>query len=77
MARPEKMPDVVFIGPTKRRAKFSYVVFQVLSRDAKGIVRDLKLIQPHETVELEGGEDFMTGYIPHHMTKPDSKYAPK
>lgn len=39
-------------------------VLQCMSRDAAGRPRELRLIQPDETVELQGGEAFFVVYAP-------------
>ena len=69
MAKPERMPEIVFIGPTKKRAKFKHVVFLVKSREG-GVPRELVLLRDDESVDLEQGMEFMTGYVPEFMTRP-------
>lgn len=65
-----QMPDIVFVGPPQARQKFKYVVFKVDRRGDGEIPRKLTLVLDHETIDLQGGEEFMTGYIPAHMLKP-------
>lgn len=66
MAKKRQMPDLVFIGPPNQRAAFKYVVFKVEERQ-DGLPRKLTLILDDETVHIEEGMEFMTGYIPKHM----------
>ena len=62
------LPEILV--PFKGGDRYKLVVFKVLSVDPLGIPNRLQLILDHQTVELKGDEEFMTGYIPLHMTKP-------
>jgi len=45
-------------------------VFQILSEDALGRPKDLKMIHEEETVHLDGGEKFLVSYVLELFTKP-------
>lgn len=66
MAKKKAMPPVLFVGPSpKNRQKFKYVLFRVISKNADGVPEDLVLMHDEEQpIDIEGGEEFMTGYIP-------------
>lgn len=46
-------------------------VFQILSKDEFGRPKDTKMIHDEETVHLEGGEEFMVGYMLKIFTEPN------
>lgn len=64
MSKNKGYPPVVFVGPTKHRTKFKHTAFKVISKNNDGTPRLLQLIQDHESVDIKGGEEFITGYIP-------------
>lgn len=72
MAKRDKlpMPEIVFIGPPKSRAKFKHTVFIVLERDEDGIPTSLRMMKDADVVNVTEQSDFMTGYVPIHMTLP-------
>lgn len=75
MAKKEHMPDVVFIGPARRRQCYKLVVFIVKERDRDGIPRKLEMLLDNESVNIKEGMDFMTAYVPKQMTEPEPDCA--
>ena len=57
------MPSTVFIGPNEFRMAFKHVLFKVLSRDENGAPYLCRLINEKEQIDLQGGEEFITGYL--------------
>lgn len=68
MAKKRTMPEIVFIGPPHRREKHKQVVFRIVSKSEDGIPTVLRLMGENEKIQISGGEEFMTGYLPYHMT---------
>jgi len=65
-----QMPDLIFVGPVgegKQKLRYKQVVFQILQKNPNGTPLTCRLIQDKQTVHLEGGEEFMTAYIPQIM----------
>jgi len=48
---------------TVRGEVYVAAVFQILSKDAFGRPKDTKMIHDEETVNIEGGEEFMVGFV--------------
>jgi hypothetical protein len=44
-------------------------LFRILDRDAQGRPKGLELIYDENIVHIEGGEEFMTGFLPREMVK--------
>lgn len=65
----DKMPEICFIGPGRKKGKFKHTVFLVVSRE-NGVPRELRMIGDDESVTIEEGMEFMTAYVPEHMTRP-------
>jgi hypothetical protein len=63
------MPEIVFIGPPERRARFKQTVFLVEERK-DGVPHKLRMIRDDETITVEEGMEFMTGYVLEFMTRP-------
>lgn len=58
---------------TVRGEVYVAAVFQILTKDALGRPKDTRMVHEEETVHLEGGEEFMVGYVPQIFTKPSTK----
>lgn len=65
------MPEIVFHALGRNKQPFKLTVFIIHERDAEGIPRKLEMLLDNESVEIQEGSDFMTGYVPEHMTKPN------
>lgn len=63
------MPDKVFIG-NKDRVLHKHVVFVIDEEDIEGVPLKLRMMLDADTVNVKGGEKFMTGYVPLNMTEP-------
>lgn len=63
-------PEIIFVG---RKAKVPYklIIFVVEDKDEQGVPRKLRIVLDHEKVKVEEGMEFMTGYVPQHMLRPD------
>jgi hypothetical protein len=48
---------------TVRGEVYVACMFQILSKDALGRPKDTKMLHDEESVHLEGGEEFMIGYV--------------
>lgn len=66
----DKMPELCFIGPGKRKAPFQHALFRVLSKHEDGTPKECVRIRDDETVEVEEGMEFMTAYLPKVMLQP-------
>lgn len=64
-----QMPDFVNI----KGQSYKHTVFMVLGKKEDGTPSLLRLIGDEHVVELAGDEEFMTGYVPTHMTRPKKK----
>jgi hypothetical protein len=64
------MPNMVFIGPPKKRACFKLVVFHILEKDGNNIPTKTRMLLDDDEVTLAGGEEFMTAYVLKEMTEP-------
>jgi hypothetical protein len=64
------LPEVVFLGPPQRRIGHRLVVFRILQKDESGIPTLCMMMKDKDTVNIEGGEEFMTGYVQEVMFKP-------
>lgn len=62
MSKNREVPEVLFVG-ARSKVKHRRTVFQILSRK-DGLPCECRMIQDHETIHLEGGEEFMTAYVP-------------
>ena len=68
MAKKKRGPiELIYVGGKPHRL----TLFRVLSRDDKGRPLECERIDDKRTVTLEGGEEFMTAYVPAHMIGPD------
>jgi hypothetical protein len=57
---------------TVRGEVYVAAVFQILSKDDLGRPKDTKMIHEEETVHLEGGEEFMVGFVLKTFTEPNT-----
>ena len=57
---------------TVRGQIYNASVFQILTKDALGRPKDTRMIHEEETVNLEGGEEFMVGYVLKVFTEPNT-----
>lgn len=67
------LPEVMFVGPPKHREAYKLVVMKVEEKDEYGIPRKLTILFDNESIKIDGGEEFITGYIMEVMTKPESE----
>lgn len=51
---------------------YAVTVFQILSKDEFGRPKDTKMIHSEESVHLNGGEEFMVGYVLQSFTEPQA-----
>jgi hypothetical protein len=64
-----KPPDTMWIGGIKHKL----VVFQITESDELGRPLVMRILKDEESVHLEGGEKFMTGYVRAHMIEGKSR----
>lgn len=67
MAKKAKMPELIFVGAIgqgRNKMRFKHTVFRILDRHPDGTPKTCRLIGDTETVDIEGGEEFMTAYVP-------------
>lgn len=64
-----KPPDATWIAGKKHK----HVVFQITEVDELGRPLLMRLLRDEESVHLEGGEKFMTAYVPAHMVEGKSR----
>jgi hypothetical protein len=57
-------------GPVINGEPHSVVVFLVCGRRATGEPRECKLVLDDEKIELKGGEEFITAFIPTKVLEP-------
>jgi hypothetical protein len=68
------MPDIVFIGPGKRKEKYKHVLFVIEESDADGRPSIIRMAKEDELFDLAAADaegkslKFMTGYVLSHMT---------
>jgi hypothetical protein len=65
------MPEVVFIGPAKRRMPHKLVIFTVESMDPDGTPRQCTLRRNQELVYNLDDMTFLTAYVPSYMVAED------
>lgn len=64
------LPEVVFLGPPKHRIEHKLTVFIIEEKDADGIPTRLRMLRDDESVDVQEGMEFMTGYVQVQMTLP-------
>lgn len=58
---------------TVRGEVYNAAVFQILSKDELGRPKNVLMVHEEESVKLEGGEEFMVGFVLEAFTKPTIK----
>ncbi len=61
------MPELLFVKPIgggRTKSKHQLTVFRVLDRHLNGTPKTCVLLGNDETVNIKGGEEFITAYVP-------------
>lgn len=64
----DALPKILFVG-RRTKEKYKLTAFKILTKDAAGVPLTCRLVKDDETIDISGGEEFMTGYVPAHMLK--------
>lgn len=62
----------MFIGPPKKREKFTLVLLKI-EKTVFGLPRMCTILNDNEKILIEGGEHFITAYIPACVAEPDDE----